>query len=179
MPLLAEEIVEEWLNRNGYFTIRGVKLGVQEMDLLAVRCIDARLDCRHLEVQASVRPIGYLTRVPKEVRRRTGLRAGYTQSRSASELQQAVREWVQQKFDLPEKRRVRERLAPGPWSKELVVHRVKYEAELAMIEREGVTVRRLFDLLADLKSDSTLIQAAAGAHLVDLIELTASLTDES
>ena len=33
MALLAEEIVEEWLNRQGYFTIRGVKVGVHEMDL--------------------------------------------------------------------------------------------------------------------------------------------------
>jgi hypothetical protein len=36
MALLAEEIVEEWLNRNGYFTIRGIKLGVHEIDLLAI-----------------------------------------------------------------------------------------------------------------------------------------------
>ena len=37
MALLAEEVVEEWLNRKGYFTIRGAKVGVPEMDLLAVR----------------------------------------------------------------------------------------------------------------------------------------------
>ena len=37
MALLAESLVEEWLNREGYFTIRGVKHGVGEMDLLAVR----------------------------------------------------------------------------------------------------------------------------------------------
>jgi hypothetical protein len=33
---MTEELVEEWLNRKGYFTIRGVKLCVQEMDLLAM-----------------------------------------------------------------------------------------------------------------------------------------------
>ena len=27
MALLAEEVVEEWLNRQGYFTIRGIRLG--------------------------------------------------------------------------------------------------------------------------------------------------------
>jgi len=37
MSLLAEEIVEEWLNRDGYFTIRGIKLGVHEIDLLALK----------------------------------------------------------------------------------------------------------------------------------------------
>ena len=37
MSLLAEVVVEEWLNRRGYFTIRGVKLGNDEIDLLAMR----------------------------------------------------------------------------------------------------------------------------------------------
>jgi hypothetical protein len=37
MALLAEEIVEEWLNRHGYFTICGIKMGVHEIDLLAVK----------------------------------------------------------------------------------------------------------------------------------------------
>jgi hypothetical protein len=39
MALLAEELVEEWLNRTGYFTIRGLKLGVHEVDLLAVHIV--------------------------------------------------------------------------------------------------------------------------------------------
>jgi len=30
-------LVEEWLNREGFFTIRGVKHGVDEMDLLAIK----------------------------------------------------------------------------------------------------------------------------------------------
>ena len=37
MALLAESLVEEWLSRSGFFTIRGVKHGVGEMDLLAVQ----------------------------------------------------------------------------------------------------------------------------------------------
>jgi hypothetical protein len=37
MALLAESLVEEWLNRKGFFTIRGIKHGVAEMDLLAIR----------------------------------------------------------------------------------------------------------------------------------------------
>ena len=57
MALLAEELVEEWLNRQGYFTIRGIKIGVQELDLLAVRFKDGKSECRHIEVQASMRPM--------------------------------------------------------------------------------------------------------------------------
>lgn len=37
MALLVEKIVEEWLNRQGYFTLRGIKMGVQEIYLLAVK----------------------------------------------------------------------------------------------------------------------------------------------
>ena len=33
---IDEEVVEEWLNRNGYFTIRGIKVGVDEIDTLAI-----------------------------------------------------------------------------------------------------------------------------------------------
>jgi hypothetical protein len=50
MALLAEELVEEWLNRQGYFTIRGIKLGVHEIDLLAIRSHGSELECRQLEV---------------------------------------------------------------------------------------------------------------------------------
>lgn len=51
MALLAESLVEEWLNRDGFFTIRGVKHGVGEMDLLAVRPQpDGRVIGWHVEV---------------------------------------------------------------------------------------------------------------------------------
>ncbi len=65
MALLAEELVEEWLNRAGFFTIRGVKIGVHEMDLLAIRPTQDGLECRHVEVQASVNPPIYLFRLTK------------------------------------------------------------------------------------------------------------------
>jgi Holliday junction resolvase-like predicted endonuclease len=35
MALVAETLVEEWLNRMGYFTIRGAKTGQGKIDLLA------------------------------------------------------------------------------------------------------------------------------------------------
>lgn len=174
MALLAEEIVEEWLNRQGYFTIRGVKVGVHEMDLIAVRFTAKGLDCRHIEVQASVRPVSYLTPVPKAVQKKTGKAPANAKLREEEELRQGVREWVHKKFDHPKKKRVRERLAPGPWSRELIVHRVRHEIELAMIASEGVTVRHLAEVLADLERRDTVLQGAAGAHLVELVALTAA-----
>jgi hypothetical protein len=72
VALLAEELVEEWLNRQGYFTIRGIKTGVHEIDILAVRPSPEGLECRQLEVQASMRPVSYITRVPTAVQEATG-----------------------------------------------------------------------------------------------------------
>ena len=182
MALLAEEIVEEWLNRRGYFTIRGVKVGVQEMDLLAVRFTDNGIECRQVEVQASVNPISYLTPLPKEVRQKTGRGPANPKVRSDAELRQGVLEWILKKYDHPEKKRVREQLAPGrPWSRELVVHRLKYEVERKLIVDAGVTVWDLSGVVADLQRGNALLQGAAGAHLVELVGLTAasSLADPS
>lgn len=161
MSLLAEEIVEEWLNRNGYFTIRGLKVGRHEIDLLAVKITENGLKRRHIEVQASSKPIGYVTKSP-------GSAASIAKLRSDDELRKHVAEWVGKKFDLPKKVQLRQQLAPGEWTKELVVHKVKHPPELEMIEQAGVVVHRLSALVADLKRPSTPIKGAAGSHLVEL-----------
>lgn len=173
MALLAEEIVEEWLNRAGYFTARGVKIGVHEIDLLAIRPLPSGLECRHIEVQASVRPVSYVTRVPKEIQLSTGRAPGSAKVRSDEELRQGIHEWIQKKFDHPSKQMARERLAPGQqWSRELVLNRVKSEREAELIEEAGITVHRLASILKDLQLPG-LIEGAAGAHLVDLVSMTA------
>ncbi len=74
MSLLGEEVVEEWLNRNGYFTIRGIKVGVDEIDILAIRPLpDGKNECRHIEVTVSINPISYITKVPAAIRKQTGI----------------------------------------------------------------------------------------------------------
>ncbi len=172
MALLAEELVEEWLNRKGYFTIRGVKLGVHEIDLLAVRQVGKTLECRHLEVQASVRPVSYMTRVPRDVQKATGRGAASAKIRTGNELLQGIKEWIEKKYDHPAKRRLLNRLAPGPWSRELVVHQIKYEHELDLVRDAGITVHRLSDVLRELAGGELLLEGAAGGHLVDLVSMT-------
>jgi hypothetical protein len=174
MALLAEELVEEWLNRQGYFTIRGVKLGVHEIDLLAVRHTGRGLECRHLEVQASVRPVSYLTRVPKAVQLATGRAAASAKARTDEELRQGIEEWIQKKYDHPAKRKLRNQLAPGPWSRELVLHHVKFDREIELVRDAGITVHRLSDVLRALNSGELLLEGAAGGHLVDLVSMTAA-----
>ena len=60
MALLDEQLVEEWLNRKNFFTMRGIKSGVDEIDLLAIRPTQKGVECWHEEVQISYRPVGYI-----------------------------------------------------------------------------------------------------------------------
>ncbi len=170
MALLAEEIVEEWLNRQGYFTIRGIKMGVQEIDLLAVKWqADGKAECRHLEVQASMRPVSYISQVPKE-QQKTG-RAADSAKRSDEELIQGVAEWVEKKFRRPDKKTLMAKLWGGEWSSELVVNVVKAEKELELIANHDIKIHRLGEIISELATKSFVIRSASGADFVDLIHM--------
>ena len=171
MALLAEELVEEWLNRQGYFTIRGVRSGVHEIDLLAVRLTERGIDCRQLEVQASVRPMSYVTPLPAAVRKATGRSSANARVRDEGQIRQGIAEFIAKKFDRPEKQRIRSQLGPGPWTRELVLHKVKYEHEVALIREAGILVHRLGEIVAQLEYGGLLLEGAGGAHLTDLVML--------
>lgn len=170
MALLAEEIVEEWLNRQGYFTIRGIKMGVHEIDLLAVKWLEnGKAECRHIEVQASMRPVSYISRVPK-IEQKAG-RAANSAKRSHEELIQGVAEWVESKFRRPDKRTLMAKLWNGDWSSELVVNVVKSEDEVKLIAGHGIKIFRLNEIVSSLAKDRFVIGSASGADFVDLIHM--------
>lgn len=177
MALLAEELVEEWLNRQGFFTIRGIKVGVNEMDLLALRATAQGLELRHVEVQASVNPVAYITQVPKAVQLQSGRAPGSAKVRDDTELRAAVLEWIHKKFDHPRKTDLRSRLAPGPWSRELIIHKVKHPRELELLTEAGIQVRPLSLVVSELKHRRFELEGASGTHLVDLVAMADSFSD--
>lgn len=169
MSLLAEEIVEEWLNRHGWFTIRGIKVGVDEIDILAIKPSGNSLGCRHIEVQASIYPISYVTPVPKESRKK-GVGAYSPKLRSREFLETCVSEWVEKKFRSPVKEKTRRSLVDMQWSFELVVMNIRFEEELDAIRNAGVTVTFLRDIREELRLGNRMcLKKATGGDLVDLI----------
>ena len=160
MSLLAEVIVEEWLNRNGYFTIRGIRVGNGEVDLLAIRpLIDGTIDRRHIEVQASSNPIGYLA-------------TGNARRLTYEELDLATKAWIIKKFDKVAKQAVFSSIAGGTWSRELVYHKLCREPEESdALRRNGIQLIRLVEIVAALKLDGTPIKKAGGADLIELMSL--------
>ena len=172
MALLAEEVVQEWMNRQGYFTIRGIKIGVHEIDILAFRpSPDGHHVCRQIEVQVSTNPIAYVSKVPKSVQKKRGIGPDNAKERKTAELKQGIREWIQKKFDHPKKVALRKRLYPGEWSRELVVNAVKHPEELDLFRKAGVNIIQFKDVLRQVQKRSHVIEAAAGNHLLTLMLL--------
>jgi len=173
MSLLGEEVVEEWLNRNGYFTIRGIKVGVDEMDLLAIRPLtDGKYECRHVEVQASINAISYITKVPEATRKQTSIAPHNAKRRDMEQLTQGVHEWIEAKFSKPNKVQLKNSLCPGSWSRELVVGSIKHEEEIDLLRQAGIKIHRLKDILSEMTKISRPVKSAAGADLLDLMLLT-------
>jgi hypothetical protein len=171
MTLLAEEIVEEWMNRNGYFTIRGIKLGVHEIDLLALSVHGSEIDARQIEVQASIHPVSYLCPLPKVTQNETGRKPMSMKQRTVQELAEGVNEWVNKKYHHYAKKKLRQALFPGVWKFELVIHHVKYPDELDLIEKLGIKIYKLDDIILSLSESKTIIQSAGGSDLLELIML--------
>jgi Holliday junction resolvase-like predicted endonuclease len=177
MALLAEELIEEWLRRQGFFTIRGARVGVHEIDLLAVKPTVDGVVLRHVEVQASVRPIGYISSLPVKVQKQLGKHARSVVQRDDEMLRQGVHEWITKKFDHPGKQELRTHLWTGSWTRELVVHKVREPLELEHLEAFGVQVHRLAEIVRQLQADDATVQKriglqrAAGSDFVDLLSL--------
>jgi hypothetical protein len=151
MALLAESLVEEWLNRKGYFTVRGVKHGVGEMDLLAVRNDSGTVVGWHTEVQASFRPVGYIAKIKKELVGTVGKGRNSAIKRTNEQVDDFARAWVEEKFKLRAKAELREHLWPGiQWSYHLVHGEVREKRELEIFGAQGVTCHPFHEVLSDL-----------------------------
>ena len=172
MALLAESLVDEWLNRQGFFTIRGVKHGVGEIDLLGVRPNGVGLEGWHVEVQASFRPIGYISPLAQESLQGFAKSRTSMKHRSRVLLEGAITAWIAKKYTSPSKRAARERAWPGLEWKKVMVHAVVREPiELELIQSHNVELVPLHRVLKELgHSAATGIKGGAGTDLSELIE---------
>ncbi len=171
MALLAENLVEEWLNREGFFTIRGVKHGVGEMDLLGVRPHGGSVIGWHVEVQVSFRPIGYIGRRTDDMIAESGGGRTSARSRTREDVEICAREWVKHKFLDPDKVQLRKSLWPDiDWSFHLVHAVVREPHELEIFRAEHVTCHPFHELLTALSRRSKrLFSGATGSDLAEIV----------
>jgi len=124
----AEEIVAGCYQSLNYFVISGVRIGVKEVDLLAINLnpigqISERL---HVEVQVSANPVGVL-------RTKAGL------GKTGHDPRKSAREYVEKKFLDPKvERRVKEIFCGQPYSKVFVHGKLNKLEQLEEIQKMGV-----------------------------------------
>jgi hypothetical protein len=156
LALFAEALVEEWLNRRGYFSIRGVKIGSSEIDLLAVSPGEPK--GLHVEVSVAIRPMAYYcTSSPKRL--------------SSQEVESCTERWVFKKYRNEKVVQQRETLWPGrEWSFMFVHGNVKHKEELGFISGQGVELVEMREVLTELRKRTpftTSSESSAVAELVD------------
>lgn len=158
MALLDEQLVEEWLNRQNFFTMRGIKSGNDEIDLLAIRPKPEGLECWHVEVQISYRPVNFIGG-KKNARKRT-----------KNELREGIEQWVAKKFTSPKKAKRRNEILPDDKWRYFLVHAVlKDEAELTIMEELGVELIPYKRVLEDLRSEKKSKSSSAASGIVEML----------
>jgi len=171
MAALAESLVDEWLNRQGFFSVRGIKHGVDEIDLLGVRPDGNGLEAWHVEVQASFRPIGYISSLTDEFVPSFAKSKTSAKERPLDILKPCVAAWVANKFLNTEKKKARESAWPGLRWRHVFVHAVVREPqELEMIKAAGIQLIPLHEILAQLKHAAGKLKGGAGTDLAEVIE---------
>lgn len=175
MALLAETLVEEWLNRQGFLTVRGVRDGVNEMDILAVRLgasEGSEREAWHVEVQSSFRPMNYLTPLPKRLQQETGKGAGSAFQRTPEMVEECVEAWIEKKYRKDKMVKHRDFFCTGAEWKRVLVHAVvKHEKELDEFRRQGVETIPLQKVLEELcPPERPAFTASAGTDIADLID---------
>ena len=158
MALLDEQLVEEWLNRQNFFTMRGIKSGNDEIDLLAIRPTPEGMEYWHVEVQISYRPVNY---IGGDINAR---------KRTKNELREGVEQWVAKKFTSPKKAKRRNEILPDAKWRYFLVHAVlKDEAELTIMEELGVELIPYKRVLEDLRSEKKSKSSSAASGIVEML----------
>ena len=173
MALQAETLVEEWFNRNGYFTIRGIKDKIDEIDILAIKNKGLNnWECIHCEVQVSVRPVAYISKLTNELVQELGVKANTSAKlRTEAQIEACAKHWVIKKFTAQKKQQIRHQLVIDTEWKYMFVHgNVKDMRELDYISGEGVKLVSFKDVLHDLRSKNTTLEFS-GSSAGDLVEI--------
>jgi len=157
MALLDEEVVEYWLNNRGFFCMRGVRTGLGEIDFLAIRPANETLECWHVEVTVSFRPMGYIGGGSNAKRR------------DSAEVELGVDQFIEKKYKSDRKSTKRAEILPNvDWRYVLVCAEVRHQSELEVFERKGIKIYRYKDILEELSRSKSQVNSTAGT-IVEII----------
>ncbi len=140
---IIENIVAGWFNSKGYFLIKNLKIGVNEMDILAVKLGDDQKvnDAIHIEVQCSSNPIGYIGGTPS------------AKKRDAIGVEEGVVAYIDKKFNNPKITEVINSLIGNNYRKMFICGNLKEEETIKYFEKNGIKVMRVWQIFKELKAN--------------------------
>lgn len=174
MALIAEQVVEEWLVRQGYFTMRGLKTGVDEIDLLAIKNIHpGQWENWHIEVQVSIRPVSYISGLTSKRQNEFEIPGtNNAKIRSSEQLELTVNDWVNKKYLHIAKSAIRKTLIHSEDWKYMFVHgNVKNENELSLIRKWNIKTIHIKEILEELRDKRNAFTAGSATDIIELIKL--------
>lgn len=159
MSHIDEQLVEQWLNKNRFFTIQGLKTGNDEIDFLAIRMRDdGTVEYKHVEVQVSFRPIGFVCGLPLA-------------TRDQAEIERGVQAWIYKKFENPKKHKLRETYASKDvdWEYVLVHGEMKHNVEYQIFLNSRIQLIPYTSVLAELTHNSSHVTSSPANGILEIV----------
>jgi len=158
---IIENIVANWFNSKGYFLIKNLKVGVNEIDILAVRLDKEQKvnDAIHIEVQCSSNPIGYIGGTPS------------AKKRNVSEVELGVEAYIYKKFNNPKITDVINSLIGNKYRKMFICGKLKEEDTIKYFEKNGIEVMRVWQVFKEVKANKGEYKTGEGNRYHQLLHL--------
>ena len=132
---LIEDVISCWLHSKGYFLIQNLKVGLKEIDILAVKLSGNKIvEKAHIEVQCSDKPICIL-----------GHKYVYEK-----DVKKGIDIFMIRKFDDKKVVAFIENIIGEGYEKWLITGKQKDEKSIKEIKRRGVRVVRVWDIFEKL-----------------------------
>lgn len=159
---IIEDIIADWFNSKGYFLIQNLKIGVNEVDILAIKLDNNKRvkEAIYVEVQCSSNPIGYI---------------GGTSSakkRSTSEVANGVKAYIDKKFNDEKIKHIVEQLIGLQYRKLFICGRLKDEDTIDFFKKNGVDVIRVWDIFNEVKENNGEYKTGGGNRYHQLLHLS-------
>lgn len=159
---LIENIIGGWLNSKGYFLIQNLKIGLNEIDALAIK-LDKNhkvQEAIHIEVQCSSNPIGYI--------------GGSTSAkkRSPKDIEKGVLSYIAKKFDSKKIKALVESLAGKDCKRWFICGVLKDETTIDYFKKKGVEVYRVWDIFKEVRANRGELKTGHGNRCHQLLHLS-------
>ena len=160
---IIENIVADCFYSRGYFLIKNLKAGLNEIDILAIKLNNEQKvdDAVHIEVHCSSKPIGYIGG------------SSSAKKRSASKIESGVEDYIDKKFNNEKVKNVIKKLIGNKYKykKMFICGKLKEEDTTKYFDKNGIEVMRVWQIFKEIKANEGEFRTGEGNRYHQLLYL--------